>query len=230
MVRLDDLDDQLHDGFGRVEDPALLPLLHGEVAEEVFVDLAEGVAGQVDGGEKAQQLDQHVVAKVGVGLRQSAGEVGVVLLDGLHRFVDGLADVVALSEALQVAEPRLRPQEDDPFGVVVGLADLAAVARADGADALLSLCESLLSVSEKNQTQDRRGELARLEARIRPELVCSRPQPFLNITADHTAPSGNFAFPMACRLSRVEAACRHQLVAAWRDDGNKRKVGRQTRM
>ena len=39
-----DLDDQSDDAGWRVEHPALLTLLHREVAEEVLVDLAEGVA------------------------------------------------------------------------------------------------------------------------------------------------------------------------------------------
>ena len=44
MERFDDLDDQLDDAGGREELAALLPLRHGELAEEVFVNLAEGVA------------------------------------------------------------------------------------------------------------------------------------------------------------------------------------------
>lgn len=53
MVWLDDLDNQFYDAFRCIKDAALLALFHGEVAEEVFVDLAEGVTRQVDWGERA---------------------------------------------------------------------------------------------------------------------------------------------------------------------------------
>ena len=49
--RLDDLDDQLDDGGGGEELAALLPLAHGELAQEVLVDLAERVPSMSIGTE-----------------------------------------------------------------------------------------------------------------------------------------------------------------------------------
>ena len=46
-IRLDDLHDQLDDAGGREELAALLAFAHGELAEEVFVNLAEGIAFDV---------------------------------------------------------------------------------------------------------------------------------------------------------------------------------------
>ena len=67
VERLDDLDDQLDDGGGGEELAALLPLAHGELAEEVFVDLAEGVAFDVhgDGVEGLEQFDEQVRSRGG---------------------------------------------------------------------------------------------------------------------------------------------------------------------
>ena len=48
-----------------------------------------------------------------VGRRQHAREVGVVLLDGAHRLVDGLAEVGALGQVEQVAEARRLGEVDD---------------------------------------------------------------------------------------------------------------------
>ncbi|MNG26260.1 hypothetical protein D3C84_1112280 [compost metagenome] len=60
-----------HQGFddagGRVELPALLAFGAGELAEEVFVDLAEqvaglvGVAAKADGGDQIHQLAELAV-------------------------------------------------------------------------------------------------------------------------------------------------------------------------
>jgi hypothetical protein len=44
MERLDDFHDQLDNADWREEFAALLSLRHGELAEEVFVNLAEGIA------------------------------------------------------------------------------------------------------------------------------------------------------------------------------------------
>ena len=175
VVRLDDLDDQLHDALGRVEHPTLLALPHRKLAEEVLVDLAEGVAGQIDGCQEAYQLHKDIIAEVSVGLRQSTREVWVILLDGLHGLVDGLPDIVSFSEGLKMTEASLRAEEDDTLGLVVGLGDLETGARANRAYPGFNFGEALLGIAEEDQAEHRRGELGRLQARIGPELVCCGP-------------------------------------------------------
>ncbi len=59
---LEHLDDEGDDGLGRVELAALLAFGQGELAEEVFVDVAEDVLGlqdgvlERDGGDQVDQL------------------------------------------------------------------------------------------------------------------------------------------------------------------------------
>ncbi len=85
---------------GRVELAALLPFRRGELAEEVFVDAAEGVV--VDGGGNlGDLLEQFLEQRAGeevVGLGQDAGELRVVLLDVAHRLVDRLAGIASLRQ------------------------------------------------------------------------------------------------------------------------------------
>ena len=99
-IRLDDLDDQLDERGRREELAALLALGHRELAEEVFVDPAEGVAFDVwrNPGEGSEQRDEGVVVEPLVGLRQDVPELLVLGLDGAHRVVDRLADVLALGK------------------------------------------------------------------------------------------------------------------------------------
>ena len=91
--------------------PPFCPSAHGELAEEVFVDLAEGIPSMSIGidGEVLQQRDQQVLFQRVVGLGQNVLEVFVLGLDGLHGVVDGLADVGALRQIQQGGEPRLSP-------------------------------------------------------------------------------------------------------------------------
>lgn len=126
MVGLDDLDDQLDDGLGGVEYAALLAFLQRKVAEEVLVDLAEGVPRQIHRADELEQLLQHPVLQARVVARQGTLEVGVLVLDGLHGIVDSLADVVALGERQQVREAGGLGEEDHPLGQVVIFAHLAA--------------------------------------------------------------------------------------------------------
>ncbi len=106
---LDDLDDQL-DQRGRGEElAAFVSLAHGEVAQEILVDLAEGVAFDVHRhrGEELQQFDQRGVLQHVVGARQHAGEVFVFGFDGPHGVVQCAADVLAFRQIEQVAIARL---------------------------------------------------------------------------------------------------------------------------
>ena len=117
---------------GREVLAALGALGDRELAEEVLVDLAEGVALDVaeDGVDRAQQADQRVVGQRLVGPGQDALQGRVLLLDRGHRVVDGLAEVVALLQLQEVREPGLLGQVEDALGLVVGLADLPAACAA----------------------------------------------------------------------------------------------------
>ena len=118
----DDFGQQLDDAGGRVELAAALALGHGEGAEEVFVDAAEGVVverGRNLGDLLQQFLEQGAGEQV-VGLGQHAGELRVVLLDLAHRGVDLGADVGHLGQGQQVVEARLGGEVEDAFGVVGG--------------------------------------------------------------------------------------------------------------
>ena len=92
---LDDLGEQPDDAARRVELAALLALGAGELAEEVFVDAAEGVVVERGWnlGDLLQQLLEQGAGEEVVGLGQHAGELRVVLLDLAHRGVDLGADV-----------------------------------------------------------------------------------------------------------------------------------------
>jgi hypothetical protein len=116
---LQDLDDQPHDAGGRVEHAALLALLHGEVAEEVLVHLAKGIALQVQRGQQAQQFHQRGVGQQVVAARQHALQLGVVLLHQRHRRGDGLAQVGAFGQRQQVREPGLIGQIQHALGLIV---------------------------------------------------------------------------------------------------------------
>ena len=95
MKRFDDLDDQPHDAGRREELAALRAFRAGELAEEVFVDPAEGViveTGRDLGNFLEQFLQQRAVEDL-IGARQHAGELGIVLFDVGHRLVNPLTDV-----------------------------------------------------------------------------------------------------------------------------------------
>lgn len=93
-VGFNDLDHEADDGARREKLAALLTLAARELGEEVFVDLAEEIAGGVgrDVGEGAQELlGQGLVdaRKRGVVvLGQNAIKLGFVFLDGFHRFLE----------------------------------------------------------------------------------------------------------------------------------------------
>ena len=97
-IRLDDLDDQLDQRGRREELAAALAFGHGELAQEVLVDLAEGIAFDVHRnlGQQLEQSEKRVVAQSIVVPGQNALHALVVFLDGLHRGIDGLADVRTL--------------------------------------------------------------------------------------------------------------------------------------
>src|SRR5215211_687727 len=74
MVRLEHLDDERDDGFRCEILAALFPLREGELAEEVFVNVAEDVLGvqvgvlEGDGGDEIDEADQAFCRKTQLGV------------------------------------------------------------------------------------------------------------------------------------------------------------------
>ena len=156
LERLDDVDDQLDDRGRGEELAASLTLGHGELAEEVLVDLPEGVTFDVVGDrpDQPQQLGQHRVVEAGVVAGQHTLEVGVLGLDGLHRPVQRRPDVGALGKAPQIREAGRLRHVHDSSGLVVGLADLAPPGRL-AREFLLDLGEPHVGIAEEDQPEDR---------------------------------------------------------------------------
>ncbi len=185
VVRLQDLDDELDDGGGRVELPALLPLRHGEFPEEVFVDEAEGVAPVVhgDGGHDFQQLRERAAVEDVVGLGQHIGEIRVLLLDGAHGVIDRLPGVRALRQAQQLRETGVFRQVDDTCGMVIRGTDLAAARRRTARrdrpcpfQILLHRRKAHIRIAQEDQPEHGRRVFGRFEIRPCPEHVRRIPE------------------------------------------------------
>ena len=109
-VRLDDLHHQPDHRARGKELAAALAFGHGELAEEVLVDLSEHIALGIgrDIGEVLQQLRGDAAVLLGAGqakvlvLGQHALQLGLVLLDRLHRLLDRLGDVLLVRQVEQV--------------------------------------------------------------------------------------------------------------------------------
>ena len=108
VVGFDDFDNEPDQTCRREELSALLPFLHGEFADEIFIDFSECVTFEIIGnrGEDAEEFEEGRVIDLLVILRQDIFEVLVLCLDGFHCFVDGPADIVTLGKFLQVGESR----------------------------------------------------------------------------------------------------------------------------
>ena len=177
MVRFDDFHDQLDDAGGREELAALLPFRHGELAKEVFVNLAEGIALDVHrhGGEVLQQRDQKFFVEAVVRLRQNVLQVFVVGFDGLHRLVDGLADVGAFRQIQQGGEPGCFRQVKNALRLIVRLANRSPSGALAG-ELAFGLGELVIGVAQEDQAENRDGVLGRLQFGVRPEFIGGSPQ------------------------------------------------------
>ena len=117
VVRFDNFDYEPDQACRCEELSTLLPFLHREFADEIFVDFSEYVTFDIirNRGEDAEELEEGRVVDLLVILRQDIFEVLILRFDGFHCFVDGLADIVALGKFLQVGEPRcIGNEESDP--------------------------------------------------------------------------------------------------------------------
>lgn len=123
----------LDDGGRGVELAALLAFGAGELAEEIFVDLAQhvarlaGILAEANGGNQIHQLAQLAIRQLGarVALVQNALELGVFALDFGQGVIHLFADIGLLGRGAQVLPAgRLRHPEDIHRRVVVAVVQL----------------------------------------------------------------------------------------------------------
>ena len=142
LVGLQHLDQQPHDAARGEELAAELALGLGELAEEVFVDPAQGVAGlaavalEADVGDHVDQALElfRRDAAAGIVARELALEVGVVALAGQDGVVDQGRDLGPGGPVLQVLPAcRGRYPEDPLGGVLVAALQQALHLRPDDA-------------------------------------------------------------------------------------------------
>jgi hypothetical protein len=112
-VGIEHVGDERDQRHGREELAAVVRLLVGELPEEVLVDAAEDVPGdllQLVRVQLAQQVAEHlVVQRLVLAPGQDAAEAGVVRFDGLHGGDDRGHAVLAVGQRDQVIELRLGP-------------------------------------------------------------------------------------------------------------------------
>ena len=183
MIGLYDFGEEADDAAGRVELAPALPLAHGELAEEVFVDPSERIVIQRGGNFRhffQQFLEQRPREKV-VRLWQNARELRVVLLDVAHGGINLCTDVFSFGKLEQIIEPSHNRQIEDALGMVGGRFFHAATAPRR-CPCLLQLGalghEADFCKSQEDQAKNWRGVFLGLEAGIGPELVGGIPQAF----------------------------------------------------
>ncbi len=187
-VRFDDLDHQAHDGTRSEELAALRSLAAGKLGEEVFVDLPEEVAGSVgrDVGEILEQLIREVCGLLGASeaevfvLRQSTFEFGFVFLDGLHRLLERLGNVLFLRKLQQVIVTRVVGQIESAF-LNGDVRDLLLATRAFellvlGDDVVFVPAVVVVGKFEEDQSQHRRGILRWISGQSWREIVGGAPE------------------------------------------------------
>jgi len=104
VLRLDDVDDGLHQRGRREELAAVLRPLHGELHQEVFVDAPEHVARGAAQGlavEDAQQVLEQARVEAVVVLGQLPLQRLEFRLDGVHGIDQGLTEVRVLRQLQQ---------------------------------------------------------------------------------------------------------------------------------
>ena len=159
-----------------------MPLGPSKVAEEVFVDPPENVplAVDVELGERLEQRDKGRLLQLPIRLGENPLEVVVLRLDRLHRIVDSLPDVGILGQGQQRREPRRFRKVHHPPSLIVFLTN-----RPPSRTRFLQLSihgrKLMVGVPEEDQSKDRDRIFRRLEIRVRPEMIRTRPQPPLDL-------------------------------------------------
>jgi hypothetical protein len=117
------------DNTGRgVELAAPLPFGAGKLTKEIFVHLAQQIAGalpgdtKADGGDHVHQLTQLAIGQLhaGIAFVEDAFELGILCLNQGQGIINPLADIGLLGLGPQVLPAgRFRHPEDVDFTVVV---------------------------------------------------------------------------------------------------------------
>ncbi|MNP30222.1 hypothetical protein D3C76_1232860 [compost metagenome] len=105
VIRLQHVGDELHQRYGGEEFTAVMGPLIGKLGQEVLVNTTKDIPGgllQLIWVQGTQELTQDVIGDAAIFvLRQLARQIGVVLLDGLHRLDDGLSTVIGVGQRYQ---------------------------------------------------------------------------------------------------------------------------------
>jgi hypothetical protein len=159
----------------------------GELGEEVFVDAPEDVAArlfQFLRVERPQQLAQHLVVQLRVfRARQHAFQALVILLDRVHRALDGLGAIGAVGQRHQRVELRLGPQVDRALLRKVFLGRRPCLAAAPGQirlDAVLDGEIAAVGVPQENEPHHRQEILVAGVVGVGTQIVRGTPQAFLD--------------------------------------------------
>ena len=169
-VRLDNLDNQLHDRGRREILAALLHVRRGELPHEIFEDQPIGVPLDREGREQPQQLAEHRIGQRAIALRQHAREVGIGLGDALHRGIERLGEVGRLGQLKQAGKAGIGGEVDRALGLIVGGLGLqpACVIRHQLVVNLVELC---LHLPQSDEREDGLGVLIGTQGAVRPQLI-----------------------------------------------------------
>ena len=184
VVRLDDVDDGLHDRGRREELAVVVRLLDRELGEEVLVDAAEDVAGgllDLRAVEEAHQVFEHLGLEDAVVLRQDAEERLELGLDGGHRVGDQPRKIGTAGGSLLHDEVvlRRRGQVERAARDVVGRQDLAPghlAARLVGLDLPVCRVEAIGGVAEEDDPQHGHEVVAGSEFGVGAEVIGGLPE------------------------------------------------------
>ena len=186
-LRVQHFDHIPHDCGRRIEGPAVLTLCQGEVAEEVFIDLAEDINGAVFGdilenaddvGEQLRLLLRH---ELGVDLLgQHTLHLGIFPLDGLH----GLFHQIGLLRCVRrvinkVIIGALWEEEAALFDRDLLAGFLHAGAEPLGilrVDLILVLLEQNIRIAKEDQAEDRLTVFVRRQMRTGTQHVRRMPE------------------------------------------------------
>ena len=184
VVRLDDVDDELHERGGREELAIVMRLLDGELGEEVFVDAPEDVAGgalDLLAIEEAHQFLKHLWLEDAVVLREDVRQRFEIRFDGGHRIGDELGQAGGVRRGLghdDIIASGLGQEERTAADVIGGL-HFAFGHPARGlivSDLLCSRVEAIGGVTQKDDAQHGHEIVAGRELGIGAEIVCGFPE------------------------------------------------------
>ena len=175
----DDFDNQLNERGRREELAAALPFGHGEVTEEILVDLAECVSLNLHRNllHDTQKFDQRALFEAVVGLGQDAVHLWVLRLNGFHGVGNRLTDVLILGQIQQMSESRLLREIKNAACLVLCFAySSPSAARRFVLKLILRLREFVVRVAQEYQAQYGDGVFGRPEFGVGSQFIGGAPQ------------------------------------------------------